>query len=105
MLQKLEEKVLSKKIYLEQKRQGWRGLVSETGAIFKALEIPDINQSVVSSGTIKEAIKEHRKKDLIELMGRSEKMAILIEGENGEGKEYMMVKSIPGLCFVFEPGW
>ena len=41
---------------------------------------------------------------MIELMGRSEKMTILIEGENGEGKEYMMVKSIPGLGFVFEPG-
>ena len=50
VLQKLEEKVLAKKIYLEQKRQG---LVSETGAICKALEIPDINQSVVSSGTIR----------------------------------------------------
>ena len=35
VLQKLEEKVMAKKIYLEQKRQGWRGLVSETGAIFK----------------------------------------------------------------------
>ena len=100
-LQKLDDNALAEKIYLEQKRQGWPGLVSETGVICKALQIPDINHSVVSSGTIKKAIKENRKKDLVELMGRSEKMASLIEGEKGEANEYMMVKSIPDSRIMF----
>ena len=100
-LQKLEGKALAKQIYLEQKRQGWPGLISETSAICKELEIPDINHSVVPNGTIKKAIKEHRKKQLVELMGRSEKMASLVEDENGEAKEYMMVKNIADSRIMF----
>ena len=76
-------------------------MASETEEICKALEIPDINNSVVPIGTVRGAIKEHRKKELLEVMGRSEKMSSLIEVENGEAKEYMKVKSIPDSRIMF----
>ena len=47
------------------------------------------------------AIKELRKKELLEVMGKSEKMASLIQGENGDAKEYMRVKNITDSRIMF----
>ena len=94
-INKLEKGTLAKQIYTEGRELGLPGLWKEVSEICEEVDIPDINDFVVSKGTIRTAIFEHHYSFMMGEMEEKYKKLEDIKNEDfREVQEYIKNKSV-----------
>ena len=88
-----DDDFLAKQIYLEQVRNHWPGLATESSKLCEELNLPDITTDVVSRYDINRRIEEGNKKEIMEEMKKSSKMKGLAD-EDFERKPYLEHKNV-----------
>lgn len=85
---------MQKEIYEEGKSRGWPGLGQGVTEICSTLQIPDVNNSVVSKSVIKEAIFTHHYAEMKAEIVKMKKLEPIKGEEFTEIQPYFMDKSI-----------
>ena len=85
---------MCRKIYEEGKVKGWPGLGKEVTEICQALNIPDVNDSVVSKAVIKGAIFAQRYEEMKQIISKMKKLDPIKTEDFTEVQNYFNEKPI-----------
>jgi hypothetical protein len=89
-----DEDTLCRQIYEEGKLRGWPGLGKEVAEICKAIDIPDVNNEVVTKAAVKDAIFNHHYAAMTEEIVNMTKLEPIKNDDFRETQEYFKNKSI-----------
>ena len=93
-IRKHEEDTLCRQIYEECKSKGWPGLGQEVSNICSIINIPDVNEQIVSKREVQEAIFNHHYSEMKQEINKMKKLEPIKNEDFTEVQNYFLDKSI-----------
>ena len=104
-IRSLNDETLAKKIYEEQRKEGWPGLVKETKNICEALGIEDVNKTKMNKIEYKKTVNDALKKkdeEYLRKEAESKRKCEKIMMENYGKKEYIGKRKVGEVRNIFK---
>ena len=101
-IKKHGEETLCRQVYEEGRKNNWPGLAEEVSRICKTLEIPDVNDVMVSKHDVKKAIFNNHYEDMKNTINTKSKLDAIKEDDFKEVQPYFHGKSVEKARMAFK---